>query len=424
MGLTGRSVIGVIGTFAGLVSSTADGATFHVPSEYSTIRSAIETAVEGDTIWVAPGEYIDEGVEKYELKGGVAVLAESQQEDTIWGVWEGIIVARWEAAETPATIRGFQLWYETWRTDAIAVYNGGVVVEDCAFVDQGPWGAGGGAILLSNGSSGIIRSNVFLHGGAVTIDINAGVDALIERNLFMGCLGDPGLASIYISQQASNIELRHNTFGEHSHGVDANANPVVEVTVEIVLNGNLFYGPGLPTFTCYGDAAGEIGITASYNFFEQSELYGCDGAVFGPGNVFDLEDAMYCDPETCDLSLHVDSPAVGAGEDGADVGALGVGCGIVGVPGDVHAIAPNVHASPNPTTGRVEIALPIEFSNSSLVLEVYDAAGRLVQRQLTGGQRVAWDGRHNGSLSSGVYFLRLNTLRGVQVYSERITVLE
>ena len=37
-------------------------------------------------------------------------------------------------------------------------------------------------------------------------------------------------------------------------------------------------------------------------------------------------DPFFCDPENGDYSLAENSPAVGAGEDGVNMGALGVGC--------------------------------------------------------------------------------------------------
>mgnify|MGYP001182773078 CR=1 FL=1 len=43
------------------------------------------------------------------------------------------------------------------------------------------------------------------------------------------------------------------------------------------------------------------------------------------GNITDLN-PLFCDPDNGDYSLAENSPAVGAGEDGVDMGALGVGC--------------------------------------------------------------------------------------------------
>jgi hypothetical protein len=49
------------------------------------------------------------------------------------------------------------------------------------------------------------------------------------------------------------------------------------------------------------------------------------GGWEGEGNI-DC-DPQFCDPENGDYHLHFNSCCVGTGQDGADIGALGIGCG-------------------------------------------------------------------------------------------------
>ena len=53
------------------------------------------------------------------------------------------------------------------------------------------------------------------------------------------------------------------------------------------------------------------------------------------GNITDLN-PLFCDPENGDYSLAENSPAVGAGENGVNMGALGVGCEAILTPGTIH----------------------------------------------------------------------------------------
>lgn len=66
-GLMGSLAVGVMSLL--ILSGTAYAATLNVPSSYTTLQAAIDAAASGDTVLVAPGEY----VQSIRVKAGVAV---------------------------------------------------------------------------------------------------------------------------------------------------------------------------------------------------------------------------------------------------------------------------------------------------------------------------------------------------------------
>ncbi len=64
-----------------------------------------------------------------------------------------------------------------------------------------------------------------------------------------------------------------------------------------------------------------ISVYFSDPFFNYSDI---EGGWEGDGNID--ADPLFCDPENGDLTVQSDSPVLGAGQDGADMGAYGVGC--------------------------------------------------------------------------------------------------
>jgi hypothetical protein len=196
-------------------------------------------------------------------------------------------------------------------------------------------------------------------------------------------------------------------------------------TVDQWISSNIIVG-GL--FWC-GDLGGYGGeINFVYNCFEPYATQGwfpCD-PIGGTTNI--EADPLLCDlgdPWTeWDWRLDPNSPCVGTGEGGTDIGAREVGCKLVPVlpPDDGGYPAAPLGLTllmPNPFTPplRVRCALPPPGARGRV--EIFDPAGRRVRTLAEGWfpgevNTWFWDGRgiSGDPVASGPYFVRLQTKQG------------
>jgi hypothetical protein len=94
----------------------------------------------------------------------------------------------------------------------------------------------------------------------------------------------------------------------------------VEADAEINFNGTLNMS--------YTNLSGEIN---AFNLTEESEL------ILGEGNID--ADPLFCEPDSGNYHIAGNSPCAGTGQDGADMGALGVGCGDIWFPPTIATMA-------------------------------------------------------------------------------------
>jgi hypothetical protein len=126
---------------------------------------------------------------------------------------------------------------------------------------------------------------------------------------------------------------------------------------------------------------------------------------------------MVCSDVGRDWRLGPGSPCIGAGEDGTNIGALGVGC-LLAV-GDSSAMPrPLLTLVPNPLEGRGEVQLVLD-DDRVVDLTIFDVQGRAVGRLFSGSlepgaHAFPFDpvGEH---LARGVYFVTLDWGGGREV---------
>jgi hypothetical protein len=171
---------------------TARAATIRVPADASTIQQAIDAAVAGDTVLVAPGTY----VENINFRGkAITVESEGGPEVTVIdGNRAGSVVTFASRENRSAVLRGFTV------RNGNSFSGGGVRIESASPSVIGNWilnnGACSGAGVYSSFSSPLLQGNT------------------ISRNYVHACSGASGLGVYVVGDSAA--ELIENVITENS----------------------------------------------------------------------------------------------------------------------------------------------------------------------------------------------------------------
>jgi predicted outer membrane repeat protein len=150
----------------------------------------------------------------------------------------------------------------------------------------------------------------------------------------------------------------------------------------------------------------------------------------GWGNLIDV-DPLFCDPDSGDYSLAENSPCVGAGEDGSNMGAYGIGCDpiILSISSELLPVTYILHQNyPNPfnpvTTLRYDLP-----ENNLVNITIYDMMGRKVktlvnQTQDTGYKSVVWDATNDYGkpVSAGIYLYQIQA--GEYISTKKMVLLK
>jgi hypothetical protein len=320
--------------------------------------------------------------------------------------------------------------------------------EDCAFVANTPLQSGGGiyfsgmtAVTLTNCT---FTDNVCLHGG-----LGGGLGLRDTPAVVTGCMfirnstyggdGDgtrcteiPGmpprnrdLEGGAISIEDSPVTISGCTMvGNWSYtggaiGLSEWQNEGSAVTVSHCIIANSTQGGAIGCAM----AADSVRVTCTdiYNNVG-GDWTGCILGQNGvDGNVSSLP--LFCDAATDNYSLRPESPCAPENSGGCGlIGARSVGCIPADGPEKPVFDTGAVRIVPNPTSGdcRIELGRPIRGLQT---VQVVDVAGRVVRKlppvsatpSGVGIGLIPWDGRDGAGrlVGSGVYFVRIETVRGV-----------
>ena len=208
----------------------------------------------------------------------------------------------------------------------------------------------------------------------------------ISNSIF---INDSDNNNTLIAGTFSEFEIKYSTFiGSTSFNILENSNP-------IEMRNSIIWGDSL-------EMENPSGLNASYSIIE--------GGFEGAGNI--NIDPLFCDFENGDFSLAENSPAIGAGENGTNIGAFGVGCestelsieeSVIPVHYTLHQNYPNPF---NPTT-KISYDLP---EASVVSLSIYDLMGRKIRtlinsEQNAGFKNIQWNATDNlgKSVPAGMY---------------------
>jgi len=163
--------------------------------------------------------------------------------------------------------------------------------------------------IVSVNSDNIIESNVIINPSmgycviCAAISILDGSNCILRNNFIFQAYGD-GYGAVVASQ--SQYVSHNNTFVSNSRGY-------ANLSSDGIVSNDIIYGSSNAVYL-----DGNSTIQVSYSDIE--------GGWEGVGNID--ANPLFCNPDSGDYTLAENSPCVGTGEDGANMGAFGVGCGI------------------------------------------------------------------------------------------------
>jgi hypothetical protein len=317
-----------------------------VPADSSTIQTGIDGAVNGDTVLVASGTYYE-----HLNFGGKAILliSEAGAESTVISkLDDGLPMVTFDSGEDSSSVLdGFTI--QNANNDAL-----------------------GGAIYCYDGSSPTIRNNILKDnvasfGGGVCCKINC--SPIIKNNRIVGNSTTYHGAGVYCGN-SSSPEIINNQFIQNTADQDGSSIACEDNCLLTIHNNLMIENSGNSVISLVWESSGEIlNNTLDSNTSDSASIYSsepppditntivsnelmgygiysqrglpsiayCDvfnnaaGDYHGcfPGVGCISADPVFCDFEDDDYYLHANSPCLGSGQDGADIGAFGIGCGSV-----------------------------------------------------------------------------------------------
>jgi FlgD Ig-like domain len=363
-----------------------------VPNEYSTLSSACHVATSGDTVAIQPGiytaayVYINQGVTVLGMGYGGAQVVVRATPYTPFVVDEG---------DEGVLIKNLTIYGNEFNFEGLIINNNpNLVVSECRLeIDMD----GPGVLLTANANVTITNSYLTLFGyDPMMLDTYDTVQVIIEH-----CMIDwPTLSSNYYYLNGSTIIYKNNTF---LHPYYAGCS---QCDYSLYLINNLF-----PVAWCSTDPTENPDVLEwRYNDSVHQPLEPCGSQI---GNF--SADPLYCDESAGDYRLGFESPCLGTGENGENVGAMGSCIPVSGVADQENesTMALTVSAPhPNPTTGKLTISAQLAAA-SFMKCEILDITGRVVWTEVPTIRHdnviFSWNGKSDDGFSTpaGIYYVRV-----------------
>jgi len=290
-------------------------ATLHVPADFSAIQAAIDAAVNGDTIVVAPGIYH----EKINFHGkAITVTSESGPDVTmIDGDNSGSVVTFQTSETSLAVLNGFTIQHGSASFGAGMTLTGASPTITGNIFDSNTQSAGGfGAGIGGNGSSPIVKRNRFQNNtcdaqflSGVIGFVNSSSPKIID-NVFMD---NPCRAINMTLPTGNSPQVTNNTIVGNQVGIRVDTR--VNTSSQLYRN-NLIVGNGVGLLTEFGSAANSPTWKNNLVFNNITNYSGVVADQTGiNGNI--SGDPLFIDAASDDFHLDLGSPAIDAGDSGA-----------------------------------------------------------------------------------------------------------
>ena len=445
------------------IAPVASALIINIPGDYPTIQEGIDAAENGDTVLVAPGEYIQNPV--IEDKNILLTSSEGPEATTI----RGAVNIVGDNVDSTCVLRGFRItknindpsynmrslvlcWYssplilaniiednDTWNTGAgilcwhsPAIIRGNIVrnnyTRDNAGGIAGPWGGIAEKNIIAGNRVGFRVCEGGLAGGIMAgpgvVRYNVIVD---NQAVLYGC---PSLGGGLYTRGDTSSYIYNNTIVNNS----ARAGPSDSRGGGIYLRSTQEYSGqtfrnNIIAFNPYGGGVYASIQDSGYVDWDYNLVFGNDSANYigiepGPHDI--QEDPMFVDRFSGDYHLLRNSPCIDAGDpdfpldpDGsrADIGAYYFDQ-TVGIDDPDEPSGPyqfQLHQNyPNPFNAETIITYSLSES-SAVSLMIFSITGHIVKSiinkevQSPAEHRYIWDGADmNGQrVSTGIYFYEL-----------------
>ena len=344
--LSGEVNLSIISQFATLGSGYIDelnitgvhnGPTWHVSTTgsddndgsieypFATIQKGIDNSSEGDTVLVEAGIYY----ENLNLNGkSISLLGEARENTIIDGGQNGTVVTYHNEETMLSVLSGFTIQNgNSGGAGGIDCINSHPRIEDIIVKDNIGGFGGGIRIFDQNFSSDdstivknvIVKGNQAGQGGGMWIRTSKAtiIDSLELTNnstnvyssgIYFENFNDYVIKNSTIVQNIGGPAL----FFNNARGLIQNSILRNDTSFEIEYIGNTgYYGLTIEHSNVKG---GVDGFSTNLNGFEPILT-----------NVIDL-DPLFCDSENSNFTIYDNSPCIGSGIDGANMGAYGIGC--------------------------------------------------------------------------------------------------
>ncbi len=449
-----------------LLAPAASARILNVPSEYATIQAGIDASINGDTVLVGPGRYVEELT-----IGSNIILTSSGGPDAT--IIQG--TCRFEGVDIDSTcvLRGFSFADgDDFHPYLMIVFGASPKIE--GNVIQGKfWTSMGGAISCSRGNP-IIRGNIInnnhatFSGGGLCFEVSSPPytsHAEISYNIISNNRASAAYASghgggIYLLGDATikynliydNQAYCYNVSGGVGGGIykggSSSAHRTVIENNTIVNNAALYrtdpsvgagiyarYVQSMDTLIvrnnifAFNSRGGNVWINPNdpVTFgWDYNLLYGDTTSIFPHGDHDNFLDPLLADTSTDDYHLLPGSPCIDSGDPAspldpdstrADIGALFFSHAVdIDNPGDpAGPFAFELHQNyPNPFNGETIISYDLP-QTSVVSLRIYDLTGRVVkvlarsESQAAGPHHVVWDGTNGAGrpVATAIYLYEL-----------------
>lgn len=407
-----------------------------IPDHFSTIQEGIDAAEAEDSVLITPGTYTENILfdGKNVVVGSLYLwtLDTSYIAQTIIdGGGEyggGTVVTFKNNVDTSCVLSGLTITngYEVSSQGGPLGFAGGIdcigsspTLSNLIIRDNYVDGNGGG-IQLSGSSpiikSVVIKNNSGLSGGGGILCTGSSSPLLSDVRIIGNDGGNDG-GGLYLtggsSPILSNVLIANNT-ANNGGGLLCWDNNVLPILNNVTITNNIgngidiiaFAQPTLTNSIILGNTPANIPIGSTV-IADHCDI---EGGWDGEGNID--ADPLFCDPANGDFSLAENSPCVGTGENGVDMGAFGIGCdslsltvnNVVNIPVE-YALHQNYPNPFNPFT-TISYQLP---KSTFVNISMYNVSGQLVENlvseyKIVGYHSVIWNA---SGVSSGLYFYRI-----------------